>query len=187
MTSTGFYFILNSRLKEDYEIKPGHYPNECVVSHEIDLYKYLVGIGNPGCSIDYRILESFYFIKYTLGEINFSELSNILNNLYSTSDIVMVIDSVVNRLCFFDPDYNYLLYSISTETDKLINFGNYYNIEKILKEENLNIELYDNHGYLVDSEQQLVKVKMMQDYLKLNRVSKDSIIRSGKNLKEHYR
>lgn len=163
MSSNSFYFILDSKLKDDYEIVAGNYPLECTVNSKIDLYKYLVGIGNVGCNIDYRIIVCYYITKYMNNEIDIEELFNKLGDVFILSDITTIIKEInmfLNRYVY--DEGHYLYYATMTDEKDLISYDNYYAIKEVIDEMKLDIKFYNDAGYLIDDNKELNKLRMMR-------------------------
>ena len=171
MTRRSFYFILDSKLKDDYEITLGVYPNECIINSKIDLYKYLIGIGNCGCDIDHRILTCYYFNKYISNEINIDELIKSISDIFFFTNVSTAISEIQSHIT--NPLYrnNYLDYSIKKEEKSLIYYGDYYSIKREVEKINSDINFYDNLGYLIDEERE-EKVKIMKKRLIINNYSR---------------
>ena len=182
MTNETLYFILSSKLKEDYNIIPGKYPNECLIKEKIDLYKYLVGVGNTGFNIDKKVLSSYFITRYMNEEITREELIQRLSKMYLYNDINKVINELYSALLTNNPHYNYFDQSTSLEPVDLIQLGDYCDVKRILEEENCNIGIYDTYGYYIEPEEQLTKVKGMQEYLQNNRKSKEEYLESLRTL-----
>ena len=188
MTSQTFYFILSSNLKKDYNIRPGNYPKECIILSRIDLYKYLVGIGNPGCNIDYRLITSYYLAKYVNSEINVNELLKSMKVIYpflDNSDVVLALYSICGSN-FDSYCEDYLNHSLESDESELIYYGNYYGIKKILEEENCDIKLYDVSGYNVSADKQLSRVRVMKKYLCNSSCSKGNYFSNMQKLYDEY-
>ena len=170
MTIGGQYFILNSELKKDYILEPGRYPCECTTMDKIELFKYLVGIGNAGLFISDDLTMCFNLIKYFNGELTVAELVNILKERYFKGYISERTRCLINRL--FDINNNrenyYPTNAVSQDANSFIEIGNYYDILKILEEKKRSIPLCDKYGYIVDPLSCLLKVNEMLDYVGSN-------------------
>lgn len=165
MTIEGQYFILSSEFKKDNKPEPGKYDCECTVLDQVDLYKYLVGIGNAGLFINDDLILCFNFIKYFNGMITEDELINIIRERHF-KNISERTRGIINRL--FTPCYNYLSTTVSKKANSFIEIGNYYHILEILDNIGKNISLYDKYGYAVDPVSCLAYVNEMIDYIGTN-------------------
>ena len=129
MATQGFYFILNAKLCKDYSVKPGWCKFECTVPDEVDLYKYLVGIGNAGLSINDKFVICYYLIKYFNGEISIPELVSIVRERDFRSDLANAVVGYINAC--FTPSYGYLDELLLDGAKSLIDIGSYYDIVRI--------------------------------------------------------
>ena len=171
MASKGLFFILNSKIKEDYDLHPVTYKYECAVNQKIDLYKYLEGIGNAGFDIDEKLIYCYYYIKYVNGEIPASEIIEVVQERNLGLNLVMVLDSIgksINSMAL--PEYNYLNCVLSADVDSLLRTGRYYDVSRMLSEENKKIELYDKYGYPIEPQARIEEVHNMYDYVKDNKM-----------------
>ena len=166
ITIEGSYIILSEELMRDYELEPGNYDCECTVLDQIELYKYLVGIGNAGYSIDDNLVLCFNLIKYFNGELEESELVKYIRERRLDGYISDRTGALINY--FFTPCNNFLSKTMARSIESFIDIGNYYNILRILEEENRSIPLYDKYGYLIEPKKREEDVKMMYDYISLN-------------------
>ena len=170
MASRGIFFILNSKLREDYDLQPVTYKYECATNNNVDLYKYLEGIGNAGLNIDDKLIYSYYFIKYANNEIPASKVIEIVKERNLDVDLIMALKSISKSInSMFLKEYNYLNIVLSKSAENLLNNGNYYQIVNILNEENKKIELYDKYGYSINPKNRLKEVNEMYKYLENNR------------------
>ena len=170
MATHGLYFILNSKVKEDYDLQPLTYKYECFSNRKIDLYKYLEGIGNTGFNIDDKLIYCYYFIKFANDCIPASKIIEIVQERNLDFGLALAIknESVcVNSLAV--PEKNYLNLILNSKVEDLFKIGNYYEIVKILKEEKQNIKLYDKYGYLLDPEKRIDEVNNMYEYVISNK------------------
>lgn len=185
MATSGFYFILDSKLKDDYDIERGSYKYECVVSNRIDLYKYLVGIGNAGYSIDYFFEMCYLLIKYINGEVSESDLITVIDerNINSIFNTSIHAKSCINH-CFKSGEF--LNNTLSEDAKKFITIGKYYDILRVLEEEEKSIPLYDMYGYPIDPEKRIIDAENMMEYISANR---DIVNNEGalERLEEFYR
>ena len=161
MTRRSFYFILNSKLKDDYKIIPGNYPSECIIQSKIDLYKHLIGIGNAGCEISVSILICYYFNTYMCNEITIDELEKYIRETCWFTNINTAISEIQRSITNPLLD-NYFDCSIEKDEKSLIFYRNYYRLKQMMEENNFDINLYDNSGYLVDDVKRLETVKKMK-------------------------
>ena len=170
MASSGVFFILNSKLREEYDLQPVTYKYECATTSNVDLFKYLEGIGNVGFYVSEKLIYSYYFIKYANGEVPASRVLEIVEDRNPTRTIEGALEIegryVSSRVA---PEYNYLNYVFANDADSLIRPGPYYEIVKILEEENKKFRLYDQYGYAVDPEARVKEVHAMYEYLEKNR------------------
>lgn len=169
MSRASFYFILDSKMKDEIELGVGAYANECYLTDRLDLYKYLVGIGNTGVDIDLDFLFTYYITKCINGEIDIDELCKYLNeSCFNARNCAK--DILRNALHYgfdvFDgEDNNWLNISLRKRDEYLISSGYYYKIKRILEEENKDIKIYNDFGYLIDADEEFEKVKAMRKYL----------------------
>lgn len=164
MTLDGQYFILDSKLKEDYKLERGKLDCECTALKKVELSKYLVGIGNAGLFIRDALIMHFNFIKYFNGELNEDELIRIITerNLYNRR-ISDITEGFINSA--FTPDTEYQSNVISRNANSLIEVGNYYKILKILNDVGKSVPLCDKYGNIVDPLSCLVAVNEMLEYI----------------------
>ena len=170
MASRGIFFILNSKLKEDYDLQPVKYKYECATSNNVELFKYIEGIGNAGFDISEELIYSYYFIKYANNEIPASEVVEIVQERNLRTHLIMTLKSIsksINSMVL--PEYNYLNRVLSTDVNNLLCIGKYYEIERILSEEGKKIELYDRYGYSINPQARLEEVHEMYEYLEKNK------------------
>ena len=57
---------------------------------------------------------------------------------------------------------------MKAKPNELIDYGYYDRIKDIFNDNNMLVKIYDNAGYIVEPEQQLIRVRKMQDYIKGN-------------------
>lgn len=174
MASSGVFFILDSKLKKDYDIKPGTYQYECTSSYKIDLYKYLLGIGNAGLNIDGRLVYCYYYIKYFNGEISSEELIKRVRERNLRANLAMSIEYIgyyINNLMISGEEY--LPYVLAHNPEDFMRIGNYNEIEQILIEEKKNIILCDKFGYCVNPEKRMNEIIKMKEYVDSNADSLD--------------
>ena len=177
MSKGGFYFILDSKLKDDYKITPGNYPNECTIESEIDLFKYLVGIGNAGCDFRYDIEVGYFLSKYINGEIDIDFLEKELIRIFPKYNFKYILSDILRLDYFLRDDFsffkeNYIKVPIKLEETQFSKY--YFHIRDILQELKLNINIYDNDGNFVDGEKRLLKFRKMKKYLIECNYSKDN-------------
>lgn len=166
MASNGVFFILNSKLREDYDLQPVKYKHECATCSNVDLFKYLVGIGNAGFDISDELIYCYYFIKYSNNEIPASKVIEIVQERNLRTNLVTTIESISKSInSLYLPEYNYLYHVLATDVDSLISTKQYYEILRILDEESIKIGLYDRYGYPIDPKSRLEEVRMMYAYL----------------------
>lgn len=186
MATSGFYFILDSKLKDDYDIERGSYKYECVVSNRIDLYKYLVGIGNAGYSIDYFFEMCYLLIKYINGEVSESDLITVIDerNINSIFNTSIHAKAYINHC--FNTDNFLNNNTLSKDPKEFISIGKYYDILRVLEEEEKSIPLYDMYGYPIDPEKRIIDAENMMEYISANR---DIVNNEGalERLEEFYR
>lgn len=176
MTRSSFYFILNKDLQRDFTLLKGAYPLECIVQEAIPLDKYLVGIGNAGYTINQNLQFCYYYTRFLNKEITQQELKNRIKDFYFpenlNTDYVNDLIKSKTRFCHEyrgNTDYNQDIFtSISKEPEELIYPGILDDINKIFQEHNMPVLFYDNAGYRVYKEQQLIKVKKMKEYISKN-------------------
>lgn len=170
MASRGIFFILNSKLREDYDLQPVKYKYECATSNNVDLFKYIEGIGNAGFDISEELIYSYYFIKYANNEIPASIVVEIVQERNLRTHLIMTLESIsksINSMAL--PEYNYLNRVLSTDADNLLSIGKYYEIVRILSEEDKKIELYDRYGYPINPQARIEEVHDMYEYLENNK------------------
>lgn len=169
MATKGFYFILDAKIKDDYDIIPGSYKYECVVFDKIDLYKYLIGIGNAGYSIDNFFEICYFLIEYINGEISESSLIGVISerSVNSYFDISMNAKAYINHC--FNTDNFLNNNTLSKDPKEFISIGKYYDILRVLEEEKKSIPLYDMYGCLIDPARRITDVENMMEYIKANR------------------
>ena len=167
LATRGSYFILSSKLCKDYSISPGTLQFECTIPDEIDLYKYLVGIGNAGLAIDENLIQGYLLTKYINGEMPELVIERETKDRNPESIIRDRVNGAINRC--FTPCRHFISDLLSTTPESFITVGNYYNISRILREENRNIQLYDNYGNPINPGRQLTKTKKMYEYIAANR------------------
>ena len=166
MTIKGLYFILSAKLMEDDKIEPGIYDGECTVPDQIELYRYLVGIGNAGYTIDDNLVLCFNLIKYFNGEIAESELISAIKERSFNCDISNRIRGLINS--FFSPSYETLPKMTARKARSYVNAGYYHGILGILDEVGKSIPLYDKYGYSIDPNKLLVAANDMHKYIGAN-------------------
>ena len=170
MASRGIFFILNSKLREDYDLQPVKYKYECATKNNVYLFKYIEGIGNAGFDVSEELIYSYYFIKYANNEIPASKVVEIVQERNLSTHLIMTLESIsksINSMVL--PEYNYLNRVLSTDADNLLSIGKYYEIVRILSEENKKIELYDRYGYPINPQARLEEVHEMYKYLEKNK------------------
>ena len=166
MTRSSYYFILSSKLKDDYDIQKGNYPHECTVESKIDLYKYMIGIGNPGFRINFRLLGCYYVTKYMNGEISYDDLIKLLQETYYFANTETAIADLIDVLVNPYRKFNFLNRVFDDDEMKIFEKDRYHDLKSVLDEVGINIKLYDNTGYIVDEKMQLERVKYIESYIK---------------------
>lgn len=189
MSIQGLSLILSAELMKDYKLESGVYDCECTVLDQIELYKYLIGIGNAGYSIKNGIEISYNYVRYFNGEITISEFARFMRErtIIVGESIDRCLDYVYNSLT----SYNHLIKVVDADIDRFIDVGKYYQVLKILEEEGKNIPLYDKDGNSLSPENSREKVRMMLDYIassskRMQREINDSFaIETKECLREH--
>lgn len=171
MTTKGFYFILDSKLSDDYSVERGLFKYECTVSNEIELYKYLVGIGNAGLSIDNDLMLCYYLIKYVNGEISMDDIINYVRERKPGVCLDIAVNLAINK-SFTET----LGKALSKNEESFIDVGDYYHIADILKQMGIKIDLYDNFGESLIGEYPIKEVQSILEYIATN---KDILYRKG--------
>lgn len=170
MVSRGMFFILNSKLREDCDLQPVKYKYECATCSNVDLFKYLEGIGNAGFDISEELIYSYYFIRYANNEIPASKVVEIVQERNLRTHLIMTLKSIsksINSMAL--SEYNYLNRVLSSNTDSLLKARKYYEIARILSEEDKKIELYDRYGYAINPQARMEEVHKMYEYLEKNK------------------
>ena len=191
MTIKGIFFILSKELIEDCDPKPGSYYGECIVPDQVELYKYLVGIGNAGFTVNSDLVVCFNLIRYFNGELKESELVSIIKERKLIYNIPDRTRALVGRL--LNPNQNELHKIIYSDVDSFVTAGYYYDVVRILDSLKKDIPLYDCCGYLINPKDCLMDVQMMHDYIgsNLNIVKRDGFIDDMEalidSLKEKYK
>lgn len=167
MSKGGFYFILDSKLKDDYKITPGNYPNECTIESEIDLFKYLVGIGNAGCDFRYDMQAGYYLSKYINEEIGESELKEQFKLIFPEHDFNRALwDYILWGGLHRDfKHFKQVYIDTPSKLDEPTFKRYYFHIKDIFNENKRDINIYDNNGNFVDGEKRLLKFREMKKYL----------------------
>ena len=166
MATRGTFFIFNSKLNEDYVLVPGAYQYEYTTTSNVDLYKYLVGIGNAGLNIDGRLVYCYYYLKYINGEISLDELIQRIRERNLNKRLSEAVESTIyNIYCGILPEYDYLPYVLAHNPEDFIRTENYFEIEKILKEAKKDIVLCDKFGYCVNPQGRMQEIKEMKEYI----------------------
>lgn len=174
-TLESFFFILNSSLKYDCEVREGKYPGEFIVSREINLFKHLDGIGNTGYNIDYRLIIGYYFTKYLNGEIDLKSLVSAIDRFSIYYDARKEIREIVSA-GYEDFYERYIRFSIDSSMEELLPDSDYSKVKKVLSEEHLNIPLYDIYGEEINPEERIREVKGMQQYIKRHSDKKTDVM-----------
>ncbi|MBO4245326.1 MAG: hypothetical protein J5892_01145 [Bacilli bacterium] len=65
--------IFSDELLKDYQVRKGALDNEYYLTGNIDLNKYLVGIGHPGLHVRMELNILYYYFKYCNNEITLDE------------------------------------------------------------------------------------------------------------------
>ena len=130
MSIQGLSLILSAELMKDYKLESGVYDCECTVLDQIELYKYLIGIGNAGYSIKNGIEISYNYVRYFNGEITVSEFARFMRErtIIVGESIDRCLDYVYNSLT----SYNHLIKVVDADIDRFIDVGKYYQVLKIL-------------------------------------------------------
>ena len=184
MTLRGQNFILSSDLKNDYNPERGEYDCECVVPNQVELYKYLVGIGNAGYSINDDFVLCYHLIRYFNGEINDDELVKIIKDSTFYSSISGRVWCTINY--YFNPRQNYLMKQMHNSPESFVEVGNYYNVLMILEELRKNIPLYDRYGNIIVPQKSIEEAKKIHKYIQTNLdfATRDKIFDSMEELSE---
>ena len=171
MASNGLFFIFNSKLREEYVLKPVTYKYECATTTKVDLYKYLEGIGNAGYTIASDLIYCYYYIKYANGEIPASKIIEVVQERNLRTELSSTLKQksieINSRL---SPEYNLLPRVLSKKPEDLLLYvKNYYEIVNILNELDIKIDLYDKYGYYIDPQTRINKVYEMYKYVEQNK------------------
>ena len=170
MTVKGFYLILSAEVKKDYPLSPASYPHECTVVDEIEIDKYLVGIGNTGFHIPTCTVFSYYYMKYTNGEIPLTELIKVIKERRFGTNIFSAVKEAKSQIITPDPDYGtFIDYTLANKPEDLIPSEYYYDVLKILEKYGKSTEQYDMFGYSIDPKERLEIITQMQGYIRENK------------------
>lgn len=165
-----FYLVFKEEIMKDFNIREGILTDEYYLSGSIPVKEYLVGIGNSGLQVNYRLNTIYNFFRYYNKEITFDEFI-LFTGKYNCKDMfdlnkIEHISEVVDL-------YSYITYKTidgKVLPEFKINSDEYY-LEKYryynrLKELCLQykLDMYDSNGIFIEESNMLPKIEEMKKY-----------------------
>ena len=169
------YLIFDDQILNDYQIRKGKLNNEYYLLGDLEVSKYLVGIGQPWLDIRKNLLILYYYFKYYNNEISLDDfLVNTGEGIASYKRDYYDLNNVKNiaEIVDFQPWIEYFQNSEKRQTEFAVNGAEYYlldnNIYNAVRAicEKYDIKLYDSYGVLIqDRNKRIEEIKEMINYV----------------------
>ena len=176
--------MFDNRLFDDYQIRKGKLDDEYYLTGDIDVSKYLVGIGNAGLETKKSLLILYYYFKYYNNEISLDDfLVNTGEGLGSGNrdyydlnikNIAEIIDRTPLVKSLLSDENKKIEFTVENAENYLIEYDIYNALKNI--SEKYNVKLYDSNGVLIqDRDKRIEEIKVMINYVleQLNATEED--------------
>ncbi|MBO4245321.1 MAG: hypothetical protein J5892_01120 [Bacilli bacterium] len=167
--------IFDNQILNDYQIRKGKLHNEYYLTGDLDISKYLVGIGHAGLEIRKNLLILYYYFKYYNNEISLDDfLVNTGEGVASYKRDYYDLNNIKNIAEIIDcrPWAEYLLSDGKRKVEFALNSAEHYLVEYdiynalINISEKYNVKLYDGCGVLIqDRNKRIEEIKEMINYV----------------------
>ena len=169
--------IFDNQILNDYQVRKGYLHNEYYLTGDLDVSKYLVGIGKAGLDIATNLKILYYFFKYYNNEISLDEFlvntgegcrsvseNHDLYDLNKIQNIAEVVDCRNLAKCLRSDGKWKIEFKVNSAEDYLVEFANYDALKRI--SEKYNVKLYDGYGVLIqDKNHRIEEIKEMINYV----------------------
>lgn len=174
-TARRMCLIFDNQILNDYQIRKGKLHNEYYLTGDIDVSKYLVGIGHAGLEIRTDLLILYYYFKYYNNKISLDDfLVNTgegrkkgihgyydLNNI---ENIAEVIDCRPWIKCLQSDGNEEIEFTVNSAEHYLQEYDIYNALIKVAEE--YNVKLYDRCGVLIQGrDKRIEEIKEMINYV----------------------
>ena len=167
--------IFDDQILKDYQIIKGKLHNEYYLTGDLDVSKYLVGIGHAGLEINRELLILYYYFKYYNSEISLDEflvysgegVTSRYRDYYDINnkkDIAEVVDCTYWAQFWLLNDEKKVELAENSAEHYLREYD-IYNVLKLISEK-YNVKLYDSYGVLIqDKDKKIEEIKEMINYV----------------------
>lgn len=167
--------IFDDQILNYYQIRKGKLHNEYYLTGDLDVSKYLVGIGHAGLEIRKNLLILYYYFKYYNSEISLDDFlvntgqgvgpySRDYYDLNNIENIAEVIDCRPWIECLQSDGNEEIEFTVNSAEHYLQEYDIYNALIKVAEE--YNVKLYDRCGVLIQGrDKRIEEIKEMINYV----------------------